>query len=113
MPLISSICDNAYEHGLSNESLARVLNLLRSQSNLDQKSIATLIQGLYPANKVPPTLICGIVASLGQGEQKPSSAIQGLLILWIIMVYDVLEDVASLQRLYSVLFNLLDALSIR
>ena len=112
-PIVNSICGHAYERGLSNEQLGKVLTLLRSHNHLDQGSVTTLIKGLFPAERVSPTLIRGIIASLGQGEEKPSTATQGLLLRWIILVYDVLEDLVSLQKLYSVLFNLLDMLSIR
>ncbi|KAI4148682.1 MAG: hypothetical protein LQ340_004990 [Diploschistes diacapsis] len=111
-PLVNSICSYAYQHGLRNDSLAKVIDLLRLPSYLDQGSITTLLKSLFPAEKVPPALICSIVASLGQGEQKPSPATQSLLLRWIILVDDVLEDATTLQRLYSVLFNLLDMLSI-
>ena len=90
-----------------------MLDILRSPNYLDQGSVTTLIKSLYPADKVTAASICSIVASLGQGEQKPSPITQSLLLQWIVLVYDVLEDITTLQRLYSVLFNLLDMLSIR
>ena len=112
-PIVNSICAQAYERGLPNEQLGKILTLLPSHNHLDQGSLTTLIKGLFPAERVSSTFICGIVASLGQGYDKPSTATQGLLLRWIILVYDVLEDLATLQKLYSVLFNLLDMLSIR
>ncbi|MCJ1406397.1 hypothetical protein MMC19_000462 [Ptychographa xylographoides] len=79
----------------------------------DQSSLGTLLLGLYPATQVPSHLICKIVNSLGQGDRKPAPSTQNRLLKWVILVKDVLEDPAILVALYSVLFNLLDTMSLR
>lgn len=68
---------------------------------------------LYPASKVSSELVCLVVASLGYGKSKPAGPIQSLLLKWIIVVYEMLEVPSILSNLYSVLFNMLDLLSLR
>jgi centromere protein I len=111
--LIQSICNFAYQNGISTLALVSLVNLITSPDLLDQASRAALIKGLYPAGKVPSDVVCTIVSSLGQGQPKPSPSTQNLLLRWLVLVYEVLEDPATLVKLYNVLFNLLDMISIR
>ena len=112
-PLINSIASFAHSHGLGTVPLSTLFELVRRPSYLDQTSIATVIKALYPAGLVPSALVCNVVASLGVGGSKPSPQTQNLLLRWILLVYEVLEDTACISKLYTTLFNLLDTMSIR
>lgn len=104
---------HAQQHGLIIPTLKRLLEVLTSANALDQTTQKALIKILYPAGKVPSHLICIVVNGLGHGSRKASVSIQQLLLKWMIMVSDVLEDPSILSSLYSVLFNLLDTTSLR
>lgn len=112
-PLINTVCDYAYQYGLPNTGLAILLDIVRKPNSFDQTSLTTLIKGLYPAEKVLSESVCKVVAALGQGQQKPSAATQNLLLWWLLSVRSSLEEWAILEKLYAVLFNLLDMISIR
>ena len=58
-------------------------------------------------------VVTRIVNCLGQAKRKPPAAAQAALVRWLTAVHDVLEDGSSLLRFYSVLFNLLDMVSLR
>ena len=68
---------------------------------------------MYPAGKVSEEVVHRIVSSLGPGKHKATSTTQQALLKWILLVFDVLESLNALLRLYSVLFNLLDVLYLR
>ena len=87
--------------------------MLTSANALDQPTQKALIKTLYPADPVPSHLICIVVNSLGCGGRKASTSSQQLLLKWVILTQDVLEDPSILSRSYSVLFNLLDVTSLR
>lgn len=53
-------------------------------------------------------MVYKIISSLDHGTLKASVPTQQALIEWLIMVYELLEDVAALSRCYGVLFSLLD-----
>ena len=111
--LVRSICAYAYQNGLPTVALNTLLDTVTQPNHLDQNTISTLIKSLYPAGQVSTNAICAIISSLGQGKQKPSVATQNLLLKWIIMVNDVVEDTLVVSKLYGVLFSLLDMISIR
>ena len=110
---MDKVCAKAYEQGLPNASLDRLIDILTLPNQLDQASINNLIRNLYPAGKVPDTTIIKLVASLGHGRAKPSYNAQAALLKWLVMVYDVLETPKILSQLYGILFNLLDTIAIR
>ena len=72
-----------------------------------------MIKNLYPAQQVAGDVIVTIVAALGQGKGKPSPATQDSLVKWLVLVHEIIEDANILSRLYSVLFGMLDTISIR
>ncbi|MCJ1237492.1 hypothetical protein MMC14_005478 [Varicellaria rhodocarpa] len=111
--LINIILAYGKLHGIPALALSSLFNVITGSNHLDQVSVTTLIKGLYPATEVSPSLLCTVVNSLGQGKQKPSSATQNQLLRWIILVMDVLENGSILEKLYSVLFNLIDMITIR
>ena len=112
-PLISFVTEHAYEHGLQIIAIFRTLDIVCQSNHLDQSSITTLVKNLYPVDRVPTLAVCKVVCSLGNGEHKPSPATQNLLLRWIILVYEIIEDPSVLAKLYSVVFNLLDTMGIR
>jgi hypothetical protein len=91
--------------------LEQLIDVLTQPNELDQASQGNLIRNLYPASKVGDGIIVKVV--LGHGRAKPSYATQAAFLKWVVMVYDVLENQKVLSRFYGILFNLLDALSIR
>lgn len=112
-PLVDAVCAHAYHHGLAREQLEAIVPLVTRRSHLDQTSVTNLIKNLYPAERVSSGIIVTIAAALGPGQTKPAAATQSALLKWIIAVIDVLEDATVLSKLYGVLFNLLDAMSLR
>ncbi|PMD43361.1 Mis6 domain protein [Hyaloscypha variabilis F] len=111
--LIDTIALGAYEHGFTNASLDRLVDIITRPNRLDQASLGALIRNLYPASKVPDTVVIKIIGGLGHGRSKPSYSIQCALLKWLVMVYDVLDNQRVLSQLYSILFNLLDTIAIR
>ncbi|CAG8955260.1 hypothetical protein HYFRA_00011242 [Hymenoscyphus fraxineus] len=110
---VERTCAKAYEEGLSNASLERVVDLITLPNELDQASINKLIKNLYPATKIPSAIAIKVVAALGHGRTKPSYSSQAAMLKWLVMVYNVLDNPKVLSQLYSVLFNLLDTAAIR
>lgn len=90
-----------------------MVDVLVAKNELDQTSRTTLLRNLIPADRVPSSVVLALISALGQGPAKPPAAVQTLLIRWITAVHEVLEDPAFLLRLYAVLFNFLDLISIR
>ncbi|KAL4918075.1 Mis6-domain-containing protein [Aspergillus aurantiobrunneus] len=107
------IAEFAYESGVAPAALERLLKILTRSSNLDQGTITTLIKNLYPAERIASRLITQVVCCLGPTKNKPSPATQALLLRWLILVYDFLDDRSHLSKLYAVLFNHLDMISLR
>ncbi|KAF2083885.1 inner centromere protein-like protein mis6, partial [Saccharata proteae CBS 121410] len=111
--VVDAICDHAYQHGLGPDDLRQLVALVARKNLLDQTSLTNLINNLYPADRVPSAVLFTIVGSLGQGATKPSAATQSRLLKWLIATNDAVEDASALSRSYSVLFNLLDMISLR
>ncbi|KAL4793449.1 Mis6-domain-containing protein [Aspergillus venezuelensis] len=107
------IAEFAYESGVPPAALARLLKLLTRSNHLDQGTITTLIKNLYPSERIADKLITQVVCCLGPTKNKPSPATQALLLRWLILVYDFLENRSHLSKLYAVLFNHLDMISLR
>ena len=110
---LDTIQSHAQQHGLRIPTLKRLLDVLTSANALDLTTQKALIKVLFPAEKVPSHLICIVVNGLGYGGRKASVSSQQLLLKWLILVHDVLEEPSILSNLYSVLFNLLDMTSLR
>lgn len=89
------------------------MDIITRPNRLEQGSSATLIRSLYPASKIEDSIVIKVVGSLGHGRDKPSLNVQGILLKWLAMVYEVLENQKILAQLYSVFFNLLDTVAIR
>ena len=110
---VDTVCDNAFEHGLEEWALEAVVDLVSAKTELDQTSITTLIKNLYPAARVQSRVVVTVVGALGQGRNKPSPGSQALLLKWLIVILDVLEEPGVVGRLYGVLFAMLDMISLR
>lgn len=111
--LAKTIASDAYESGISHVILERLLKILTSSTNLDQSTTTALIKNLYPLEPVSSKVITQVVCSLGPSKNKPTPATQVLLLRWLLLVYDFLEDRTHLSKLYAVLFNYLDMISLR
>lgn len=111
--LAKTIASTAYESGIPRASLGRLLKILTTRTNLDQGTVTSLVKNLYPREKIDSKHVTQIVCCLGPGKSKPSPATQALLVRWLILAYDLLEDRTHLGKLYAVLFNHLDMISLR
>ncbi|KAJ5570201.1 Centromere protein Cenp-I [Penicillium hispanicum] len=111
--LAKTIASAAYENGIPELALGRVLKILTATNNLDQGTVTTLVKNLYPQEKIASKHITQIVCCLGPSKSKPSAATQALLVRWLILCYDLMEDKAHVGKLYAVLFNHLDMISLR
>lgn len=110
---MDKICAKAYQDGIPNASLEKLVDIITLPAYLDQGSLGKLIKNLYPASKVSDAVVVRVVGSLGHGRSKPPFPAQVGLLKWLVMVYDVLERPAVLSSLYTVIFNLLDTVAIR
>ncbi|KAL4939563.1 hypothetical protein BDV06DRAFT_214174 [Aspergillus oleicola] len=107
------IAEFAYESGVPPAALERLLKILTRSNHLDQGTITTLVKNLYPSERIADNLITQVVCCLGPTKNKPSPATQALLLRWLILVYDCLENRSHLSKFYAVLFNHLDMISLR
>ncbi|TGZ84040.1 Mis6-domain-containing protein [Ascodesmis nigricans] len=111
---VDRITQNAEIRGLLPDVLEILVDTVTTMPcYIDQPSATRIIKGLIPRKKVQDTIAIKIIGCLGNGPRKPSSAIQVALLRWLVMVYDVLENPGTLSRMYSILFNLLDMMSLR
>lgn len=111
--VIDIIASRAYEHGLDQDTLEELVDIITQPNELDLGSVAILIKNLYPAGRVADEIVLRVVGSLGHGKAKAAFPVQAALLRWLIMVYDILENQKILSQLYSLLFNLLDTIAIR
>lgn len=95
------------------DDLDSLVDLVTRRNHLDQASLGAIIRNLYPAGKVSDENVLRVVGCLGLGQLKPSLAVQGLLVRWLVMVYHILESQAVLSRSYPVLFSLLYTAALR
>ncbi|KAH8431343.1 Mis6 domain protein [Aspergillus melleus] len=107
------IASHAYESGIPSVTLERLVKVLTARSQLDQGTTTTLIKNLYPSERVPSKIVTQVVCCLGPSKTKPAPATQALLLRWLILVYDFLDEKAHLAKLYAVLFNYLEMISLR
>jgi centromere protein I len=110
---VERVTTKCFEEGIPSDLLDVIVDLITLPNELDQASIGALIRNLYPTSKISDECIMKAVGSLGHGQIKPSYPSQAALLKWIIMVYDFLENPKILERLYSVLFNLIDTVALR
>lgn len=112
--IIDKINSISYRDGLSTSTLDKLIELITlPPRGLDQSSRVSLINNLYPINKVPNTVFFKVVSSLGHCTSKVPYTSQAALLKWLIMIHDVVEDQQVFSKVYSILFNLLDTVAIR
>ncbi|KAJ5484925.1 hypothetical protein N7539_004913 [Penicillium diatomitis] len=111
--LVQTIASDAYENGISEDALGRVLKILTAKNHLDQSATTTLVKNLYPQERIASKYVTQVVCCLGPSKSKPNPATQALLVRWLIMILDLMEDRTHLGKLYAVLFNHLDMISLR
>jgi centromere protein I len=111
--LAKTIASDAYENGIPQPVVARLLKILTTKNNLDQGTVTTLIKNLYPQKRIASKNVTQVVCCLGPSRNKPSPATQALLLRWLILSYDIFEKKSHLAKLYAVLFNHLDMISLR
>ncbi|KAI1391110.1 Mis6-domain-containing protein [Hypoxylon trugodes] len=110
---VEKLTSLSYERGLLPDDLDQLIDLVTTPSFLDQASLGNIVRNLYPASAVNVDLVVKVIGCLGHGKLKPSLAIQGALLRWLILIYHVIDNQSILSRSYSVLFNLLDTAAIR
>ncbi|OJD25076.1 hypothetical protein ACJ73_03554 [Blastomyces percursus] len=111
--LAKSIASSAYESGIPTHLLQRLITTISKSKHLDQTTITTIVKNLYPSERVLPGTVSMVISCFGPSRSKPSPATQSLLLRWLILVYEDMEDQSCLSRLYAVLFNFLDMISLR
>ncbi|OAX80697.1 hypothetical protein ACJ72_04961 [Emergomyces africanus] len=111
--LAKSIASNAYDSGIPTHLLERLVTIISKSKHLDQTTITTIVKNLYPSGRVSPRTISKVISCFGPSRSKPSPATQALFLRWLILVYEDMEDQSYLSRLYAVLFNFLDMISLR
>ncbi|KAI5862882.1 Mis6-domain-containing protein [Durotheca rogersii] len=112
-PTVQRLASLSYDQGLLPDDLGQLINLVTTPNFLDQASLGSIVRNLYPATTVSDEPIVTVVGAFGHGKLKPSLAIQGALLKWLIMIHHAIENQKLLSRAYSVLFNLLDTAAIR
>ncbi|CRK46475.1 hypothetical protein BN1723_007083 [Verticillium longisporum] len=111
-PTIENFTSRAYDQGLLPDALSELISLITKPSHLDQASLNSLINNLYPSSRISSDVILRVVGCLGRGELKPALPIQAGLLRWLVMVYHTIETPAILSQSYAILFNLLDTAAI-
>ncbi|KAI9837149.1 MAG: hypothetical protein M1838_004894 [Thelocarpon superellum] len=109
---VDEVCSDGYQHGLQDEALNALIDVVTRPNTLSQAGLAKLVRHLYPAGQVSDEVVFKVVGCLGLGVDKPAPPVQAALLRWLILVYDVLADPSLLSRVYAVLFNGLDTLSL-
>ena len=102
----------ARDRGLPSHILSKILATIIHPNQLDQSSVRSAIDGLSPSVKMSSDDIYLIINSLGHG-QKPPVATQNNLLRWVTRVWVYSDDTSMFDKLYSVLFNLIDSFGIR
>jgi centromere protein I len=110
---VDKFCSLATLHGLNTDSLLTIIDLIAQQNFLDQASTTKIVKNLYPSGKVPSRAIIRIVSSLGSGETKPSLATQEVLLRWLVLTYEHIEEYSVYSKVYGILFDLLDMIGLR
>ncbi|KAI9885482.1 MAG: hsp70 nucleotide exchange factor fes1 [Watsoniomyces obsoletus] len=110
---LEQICNIAYRHGLSEDHLDTLTDIIVRPNTLGTSAVDRLIKNLYPAGLISDKIAVKVVGCLGQGVGKPAPSVQDGLLHWMIMTYTVMEDRMVLSSLYGALFNLLDMITIR
>ncbi|CAG8462026.1 4858_t:CDS:10 [Funneliformis mosseae] len=91
--------------GLEVAQIAEVLNVILT-GKLDDIDTKRLIKVLLPRTKISNFLVIKVLGSLGNKILKYN--IQALLLRWIIIVYNVIEDHSELLKFYGVIIHYME-----
>ena len=83
------------------------------RTELDQSSATALLRNLFPRSRVASDAVLLAVGALGPGPGRPPAATQAGLVRWVGAVQGVMAEPEFLAKVYGVLFNLLDMVSLR
>jgi centromere protein I len=111
--VVDQLCSAAAVNGLPSTALEHLLEIITTPSFLDQGTSLRIVKNLFPAEGVSKNAVVRVIGCLGHGESKPSLSTQEALLKWMVLIYDYLTDYKVLSRLYGVLFNYLDMVSLR
>src|SRR5947207_2174786 len=78
--LAKTIVSHACDTGLATATLGRLIDIITRSKHCDQATLTLLIKNLYPAEKVPSSIVAKVVCCLGPSKNKPSPATQTLLL---------------------------------
>ncbi|XP_064639090.1 centromere protein I-like isoform X2 [Lineus longissimus] len=89
------------DHGVTDEMMGEILDIAACGKYADTVC-SKLVKSLIPRMAVPSGLVVSAVSWIG--TTYPSQAVKVLIIRWMVLIFDRIEDVAKLQALYGPLF---------
>ncbi|EDO43463.1 predicted protein [Nematostella vectensis] len=92
--------------GLNEDQLLGLIDLACSRLYGDAVS-SKLVKSLIPKNRIPSLALVKAISWIS--TNKLSISLQALLVRWILVVYQLLDDITPLQALYGVLFLFLES----
>ncbi|XP_038050273.1 centromere protein I-like [Patiria miniata] len=95
----------AKREGLSQKVIGQLVDVAASAKFPDSIS-SRLIKSLLPSDKIPQDAIVKAISWMC--TNNPSNEIQSLLVRWVILTYDLLDDLDDLHALYGVLFHFIE-----
>ncbi|KAK2157536.1 hypothetical protein LSH36_189g04025 [Paralvinella palmiformis] len=95
----------ATETGLPAEDITTLVSVA-ANGTFPEAICSRLIRNLIPATVVPSEAVIRAISWMS--TNIPSSKIQGLLVRWIILIYNMLDTLNDLHALYGVLFYFLE-----
>ncbi|XP_033637243.1 centromere protein I-like [Asterias rubens] len=95
----------AKREGLTARDISQLLDVAASSKFSDSIS-SRLIKSLLPSDKIPQEAVIKAVSWMC--TNKPSNEIQGLLLKWMILTYDLLDGSDDLHALYGILFHFVE-----
>ncbi|CAG8662201.1 1270_t:CDS:2, partial [Paraglomus occultum] len=102
---IAALTKLAEWYGLSSTQLEEVLDVVLD-SKLDEADNNKLAKSLVPRDKVPEMLAIHVLGHLGQSVLKFTT--QAILLRWVVIAYNLLDNHSKLQLLYGVVFHYLE-----
>ncbi|KAG0232922.1 hypothetical protein BGW42_007831 [Actinomortierella wolfii] len=105
---IEELGEKCTKYGLQPDALARTLDVVLSKK-LDDTTAKKLVKLLLPRSHVPEDCAIKIMGCLG----RYSRGVEALLLRWLIVVYDYLDNRTKLVKLYGVAFHYLSYETLR
>ncbi|KAJ8303826.1 hypothetical protein KUTeg_018619 [Tegillarca granosa] len=91
--------------GLNTEHIEDLIDVAASAQQAETIS-SKLIRVLIPSTYVPVGAVVKAISHMC--TNKPSSAIQSLILRWILLVYDYIDDKEKIHKLYGLIFYFLE-----